>query len=554
MLKIIYPLIILVVNIGLASSQTNNANVELLTQKIGTAKGKNKTFEQKFEQSDQIPTVFKITINDVEHGNEICMMANAIDINPSQIIFEPKKDIIEIKAQITGGRKLIKILENGNSKDYINKIIFYSSEIEEARTLKNALEEFVKTSQEKNKQQQEKDYSKQDLLELIRSNTTEVTINDDRYNQKIDENNSNIIHLQREDLSKGTKEQFQFNLADLYQSQIDFETRRNQVFVSLNTKAGNKLIGYTKNGETGNYTNNTEVLMPSIEIAREYSDNLKQLIEIGENEETTDYSGYGYAECIIFLQKNIGKVDINKDTYVQSFETNTDNSYIFSITSQDVSKGVIYTYKVNAADLKKGKTRFDSKSNAVIIELETQDKSKLIGVSKNGDMDNYISSFIVQAPGIESARALSEVFSRFKELARETINDTNAFSNDNEARTFIKGAVYELVINTDTYEQSIEISDENNCSYVYEITDVSKNVNYRYEVNLQDVDVHKVIMDTNGPSVYVGIETKGKKKLIKSYKNGEVDKFIYQFTILMPDIEQARKFVPALKTMIARCE
>lgn len=528
---------------------------KILIEQVGNVKGKKKEFEQKIEQNNHHPYVVEIAIKEINSGKEIFMSVNAIDLNPSRVLFEAKKDMVEIKAQATGGRKLVKVIEDDNLENYVSEIVIYSSEIEEARIIKDALEEFVKIVHNNEKQTQQTTFSKDTLLQQVQSNTVGVTINDDSYKQKFDSdlNNSNIIFLEKEDISKAVKEEYKFNLADLYQNQIGFETSRNQVFVSIKTKGESKLIGYKKNGDIGNYRNNVKVMMPSVEAAREYSKNLKHLVQIANDEETTDYAGYDYNECVQFLNKNIGQVDINQDSYVQSFEVDTENNYIFSISSQDVTKGDKYTYKVNAADLKKGKTQFGTKGNEVIIKLETHNSEKLISTIKNEKISNYVSSYILRTSDIEIARAVSEVFTRFKELGRNAMDNLNAFNSINEAELFMKNTVGKLVINTDTYDQSIEPSNENNCIYSYEITDVSKDVHYRYELNLQDVDVHKIRIGTKGPQVFVGIETKGKKKLIKSYKNGEVDKFIYQFIILMSDIEQARRFIAAIKVATVNC-
>ncbi len=540
----------------ISPGQDLEEKVRFLTENTGTVQGKKKAYAQEFSQNTEHQYVVSVKITDKSSGDEIIKTVNTQDLNPSRILFEPKKDMVHIVGQVKGDKRLVKMVKDGQIQNYENKIVFYAADIEEARALTDALESLVELADKKNEDAKSSGLNKQELLEYFEEATGNVVINDENYQQKftIEEDNSNIIGVEIENVTKGTKEEFQVNAADLYLNRIDFGTKRNQVLVFFKTKADGRLISYVKDGEIGRYVNGFEIFMQSIEDARTYTSRLKEFVQISESEERTDFTGFSLDQCKDFLTQHIGKVVINQDAYEQSFTIDPENSLIFQIKSRDISKGEDLTYAVNTAYLHKGRTQFDTKRNAVLIELRTDNDRKLISTKMGEDAANYSNTVILRVKDIEAARDISEVFTRMKELAREEMDKQTAFSGIDQAERFIKESVGKLVINTDTYLQSIKLDNENTCLYTYEFTDVSKDVQYNYEFNFLDIDIHKIQFNTKGNQAIVILEVRGKNKLIKTYKDGETDKYVYQFQILAQDIEQARILVSALKLKTESCE
>lgn len=539
-----------------STGQDLEEKVQFLTENTGTVKGKKRVYDQEFSQSTDHPYVVSVKITDTNSGNEIIKTVNTQDLNSSRVLFEPKKDIVQIIGQVKADKKLVKIVKDGQIQNYESKIIFYAAGIEEARALTDALKSLVEMADKKVEDEKSSGLNKRELLAYFEEATGNVVINDENYQQKFtyEEDNSNIIGVEIENVTKGIKEVFQVNAADLYHNRIDFGTKRNKVLIFLKTKADSRLISYVKDGEIGSYVNGFEIFMQSIEVARTYTSRLKEFVQISESEERTDFTSFSLNQCKDFLTQHIGKVVINQDAYEQSFTIDPENSLIFQIKSRDISKGEDLTYAVNAAYLHKGRTQFDTKRNAVLIELRTDNDRKLISTKIGEDAANYSNTVILRAQDIEAARDISEVFTRMKELAREEMDKQTAFSGIDQAERFIKESVGKLVINTDTYLQSIKLDNENICLYNYEFTNVSKDVQYNYEFNFLDIDVHKIQFNTKGNQAIVILEVRGRNKLIKTYKDGEMNKYVYQFQILAQDIEQARILVSAFKLKTESCE
>ena len=545
--------IFLIANL-LAQDQELEESMDFLKENTVPVKDKRTEYRQTFSYDPENYLLLSISIVDSRKGEEIIMSVNAIDINPFLVKFEPSKEVVEITAGTNGGRDLVKVVEDGEIQNYDDELLFYASGIEEARQLADALKAVAEHAKENSETLLTVSNDKQTLLNEIDNAIQEVKVNDDVYVQdfSFDSENNNIVTFKISNAAGNEVEQFTVNIADLNLHKIDFETDREEVVIPLVTKGERDLIAYTENGETGNYTNELELKVNSIEEARMLEAQLEALVAMAEKEETVDYSSFSYQKCLDILRNNIGQVVINQDAYDQEFKVSSENDFVFIYTLNDVSEGEKYEYVVNAADFGKIPVNFDTDKNSVLIELKTAGDRELIRITENDEDVDYESEMEIRSPDVETARELAAVFSRFNQLALEKMEKSVAFPNVSEAENYVLSAVADVVVETDTYQQSLE-KGSSECLLKYNLTDVSDDTQYVYEFNLKDVDVNKIHFETDGGEALVTIQIKGGNDLIQVYENGEADDFTDEFQMKAKDIEQARKLETALKMMTESC-
>ncbi|SHI88355.1 hypothetical protein SAMN05444280_107102 [Tangfeifania diversioriginum] len=545
--------IFLIANL-LAQDQELEEKLDFLKENTVPVKDKRTEYRQTFSYDPENYLLLSISIVDSRKGEEIIMSVNAIDINPFLVKFEPSKEVVEITAGTNGGRDLVKVVEDGEIQNYDDELVFYASGIEEARQLADALKAVAEYAKDNSESLISVSNDKQTLLNEIDNAIQEVKVNDDVYVQEFsfDSENNNIVTFKISNATGDEVEQFTVNIADLNLHKIDFETDREEVVIPVVTKGERDLIAYTENGETGNYTNELELKVNSIEEARMLEAQLEALVALAEKEETVDYSSFSYQQCLDILQNNIGQVVINQDAYDQEFEISPDNDLVFIYTLNDVSEGEKYEYVVNAADFGKVPVNFDTDKNSVLIELKTAGDRELIRVTENNEDVDYESEMKIRSPDVETAREVAAVFSRFNQLALEKMEKSVAFPDVSEAENYVLSAVADVVVETDTYQQSLE-KGSSECLLKYNLTDVSDDTRYVYEFNLKDVDVNKIHFETDGAEALVTIQIKGENDLVQVYENGEADDFTDEFQIKAKDLEQARKLETAFKMMTESC-
>ncbi|MGM0620427.1 MAG: hypothetical protein ACQETJ_05225, partial [Bacteroidota bacterium] len=177
----------------------------------------------------------------------------------------------------------------------------------------------------------------------------------------------------------------------------------------------------------------------------------------------------------------------------------------------------------------------------------------LIKITENDEDVEYDNELEIRCPDVETARELAGVFTRFNQLALEKMENSNAFADVSEAESFVLSAVGDVVVETDSYLQSVEHGNSE-CLMIYHLTDVSDDTQYDYQFNLKDVDVNKIQFETKKGEALVTIHIKGGNDLVQVYENGEADNFTDEFQIKAKDIEQARKLETALKMMTEACD
>ncbi|MCB0806240.1 MAG: hypothetical protein KDC05_10615 [Bacteroidales bacterium] len=541
---------------GSIMAQTNGVdqNLQYMKDNTTTVNTKKTNYRQTFSSGEENPFILSFSTIETKNGDEKIQTVNAMDLSPYLIKFEPDKELVEITAGVNGGKDLVKIVENGEIQNYDDGLLFYASGIEEARKLTDNLKKIVEYASEHTSEMMNVSDQKETILNNLSQGIKEVKVNDDVFIQSFsfDNQNNYIITFTLSEASGDEVEKYTLNAIDINPHKTEFTTSGNEVLITILTKGKDDLIAYNENGETKNYTNEIELHAASIEEARLLEAQLKKLTNLSEKEEAVDYSQYSFDRSASSLVDNIGKVVINEDAWEQKFEINPNDSLLITYSILSVSDGENKEFTVNAADLGKIPATFRADGNALFIDLKASGDKELIRLKEGPEDISYVSEFEVRAPDIETAREIAGAFTQFNQLAMEKMKQSTAFADPAEAENYLLNKVDKVVIETDTYLQSMEKNGDE-CLMRYNITDVSDDTRYNYEFNLKDLDIYKIQFNTKGSEAFVNIEVKGGNDLVKSYENGEVDKYTDGFQIKAKDVEQARKIETALRMVTEKC-
>lgn len=105
------------------------------------------------------------------------------------------------------------------------------------------------------------------------------------------------------------------------------------------------------------------------------------------------------------------------------------------------------------------------------------------------------------------------------------------------------------------YDQKISFTEPAMVRYSYDETDQKGNrVNRAFEFNLADLDPYAVREQTQKDLISVSLVARNKQKLIKAYKNEEVQPYDAEIAIIAKDIENARAIAEIIKKAIPLAE
>lgn len=119
----------------------------------------------------------------------------------------------------------------------------------------------------------------------------------------------------------------------------------------------------------------------------------------------------------------------------------------------------------------------------------------------------------------------------------------------------LKQLVVPVQTGSKNYEPDISFTAPAVIRYSYVETDQKgKKDTYTYEFNLSDIDPYAVREHTQKDKISTVLAVRGKQKLVKVYKNEEVQPYANEVSILAQDIENARAISEAMKKGIAPAE
>lgn len=121
--------------------------------------------------------------------------------------------------------------------------------------------------------------------------------------------------------------------------------------------------------------------------------------------------------------------------------------------------------------------------------------------------------------------------------------------------TTLQKAIGPVQASSKSYEPKYALVQPAVIQYSYDEIDSKGNrTNYKYEVNVSDLDPYAVRELTQKDLINVVLAVKNKQKLVKVYKNEEVQPYNDQALIIAKDIENARQISEAIKKAIPSAE
>ena len=396
--------------------------------------------------------------------------------------------------------------------------------------------------------------SLEEKLDLLQSSVQKVMVKDVEYDQKLSYEKSSgyIITISISESKRGKVTEYSFNLFDLEKNKIKFDTRKNVAVVEIGTKGDKKVIKNVVDKKVGSYLNKISVRAEGVEAARSLHSQLKAAVEEAEKLQPDFFpKKTDLPELLSYLEKQIGKVQINDDVFEQSFSFQNDNNVIVTFASSDVNKSVSESMTLNFGDVNLRKIDFVTRGNTVYIEAETSGKRNLIEYSKNGEISGFKNRISLKANNIEEGRKVAEALGNLKELAdqnqKELFDPNSDWENTN---AYLQANIKKVSRNDDIFEQSIGKHGQSDQQLAFERIDKNRDKAERFIFNPSDLNGPKINFSTKGTNILVNCETKGKKSLIQYLDNGELGNYKNTFEIHVESIEQARALEKAMVRLV----
>ncbi len=526
--------------------------VEELTENIKTVNTAKITFEQEIKIVQ--PGVLSLIINEVDlkgERTELIFEFNLADIDPVMVREITEKEKMYVQLIVDNNQKLVTVLKNGEHDSYGKLVKIYAEDIDNARIIKEKIKELIPVAENIMETKFSLE-SYDEKLTWLTENVKLVNIDNSSYQQILskDEEHTGKVNLEVVETNEKSTEtrKFEFNLADINSNSLKFVVKGAMFSVVFETKGKRKIMKSLEDGKLSNYLYKIEIIAYNIENARDLRYIIDQTIPMAEEELKSSLPAVNELnEATTLLSKNIGNIVIGETTYDQSFLNDCITG--LSVVVDDMKKKVETRYEFNLSDINQNSIDYKISGKKFLLTFQTKGASKLVKVYENDEQQNYINNIQILCDDMENARLLLHVFKKTIPLCEANIVRLVPAEGLGSKIDWLIENTKEVTVEGTVFNQELErITEDNNKLRLTlrEITE-KKSTEYVYEFNLSDLNPNSLKYDISGKELSVNLITNYNTKVIKIYKDGEIQSYASEMNIYVTDIESARNVLLALK-------
>jgi hypothetical protein len=531
------------------------STVSQLQSKMSTVASGSKTYEQKIESPST--AVIKYSYDEVDSKGVKTLYAvefNLSDLDGYAIRQETQKDLIFVTLTIKNKQKMAKFYKNNEPTKYDETIRIHSKDVDNARAMIDILKKGIAPA-EKYMAGKFKFNNYNDMVTWLTSNIKNVTLGTKSITQSMAKGDfvgSIKYHLVESDGKSASDETYSFNLGDLNPNTISYKISGNRFALNVEASQNLKSISYFKDGQNKPFVDDIEIATNNVDEARDIKTVLSlaipKAIDLVKNDMPKLNSDKDALQALVGTIKEVktGGKTIGQSAEPNCITTITRNEQSSSSTEKN-------TFTFNWMDVNPNTYKIEVSGDKMFIDVATIDKKKLIMNFKNDKLDGYDPEVRIFADNIEVARRMKFIMDKTIEKCKASYKEPFPTNNAGTMVKWLNSKIGEVVVegvsDKQTFEQ-VEASDPNKIKFTSTTVKSNASVEEVYEFNLSDINPTTVDFDVKGKWVYVSFEANFKNKIIKYYKGGKIQPYVYQLDIAVADIETARNVISALKKSI----
>ncbi|MDW3211317.1 MAG: hypothetical protein R8N23_15685 [Reichenbachiella sp.] len=547
--------LLFVTNTSFAQQQEFNQLFSQLEQAIGTVETSKYKYEPEllFEHTSVIKYSYTKT-STKGTANSYAYELNIADIDPYTVRESTERDLIVVNIKIKNSQDLIKTFQDQEVKSYTEELQIVASDINNARKIREIIEKAIPIA-EKIMLNKLSLNNYNEMLDWLANNVKDATYSDETYAQSLqpDPQYAGKVNLSIVETGRSSKQaDYSFNLADININTVRFDISGSEFGLEFETKRKHKLIKYAEDGESKPFIDDIVIKTNNVEEARDLQTVLTLIIPEAEKQVEASFPKFNNKEEALAAVSSGTKVlTYGDNTFEQTFNADCLAEYV--ITEISESKSEKKQHNFNWIDINDKVIDYDISGSKMYIELITNKKQKLMKVIENGEVDPYDESFKLYCEDAENARQLQYAIKKSIELCRKSYRPAVPSTSLKAKIDWLTGAVKEVREGDDTYSQSLSLVEEGDLKK-FKFTkieiDEKGSSEHIYEVNFADLNERNIDFDISGRSISVVVETNFKEKIIKFYKDGEIQNYEDEFTIHANNVEESRNLIRGLVDIV----
>ena len=392
------------------------------------------------------------------------------------------------------------------------------------------------------------------ILSAIKEKVQEVQVDKSTFRQSIDildagKGKLRFVSSLTDEKGRTETGSYEFYISDLDKNTIIRKTSGKKLFVSMTVNNSQKFIRYYKGEKTDSYTNNLEILMSSADEASVLADLFREAIPLVKSAEIKWGTG---RDAMTWLKDNISGTGLEAPAAEQAFGFGEKKEYLAFFTRKTDQKGTRTEerYDFNILDIDAKSLTIKVSGTVLSVSVGCRGKNSYFRYERNSELQNYQDNFEILSGDVEQARMIISALTAASEKSVQPMPD---FGTLQKATDYLSGSVTDITSDKKTTGQKMSFTSGNGTSTSYvsaEADSKGKTVEERYEFYLSDIDASSLNFRVSGKKITIGCIPAGKAKLIKFYRDNNLQDFQNAVELLFPDIESARGAVEALKAAV----
>lgn len=479
---------------------------------------------------------------------------NIADIDPYTVRESTERDLIVVNLKIKNSQDLIKAFQDQEVKAYTKELQIVASDINNAREIRQILETAIPLAEKimLNKLSL-KNYN--EMLTWLEANIKDAIYTDESYTQSLqrDKAYAGKVNLSIIETGRSSKQiDYSFNLADINVNTVRFDISGSEFGLEFETKRKHNLIKFSQDGLSKPFINDIIIKTNNVEEARDLQTVLTLIIPEAEQQVESSFPVFrNKSDALAAVSSGTKTLTYGDNTYEQSFNADCLAEYV--ITQISESKSEKKQHNFNWIDINDKVIDYDISGSKMYIPLITNKKQKLMKVFDNGEQEPYDESFKLYCEDAENARRLQYAIKKSIELCRKGYQPLVPNNGLQSKISWLSGAVKEVREGGDTYSQRLMLVEEGKLDkfkFTKVEIDEKGSTELIYELNFADLNERNIDFDVSSRSISVKLETNFKEKIIKYYKNGEIQNYEDEFIIHTNNVEESRNLIRALVDIV----
>lgn len=533
-----------------------NEALNWLSQNITKSETSGTTCEQAFKAGTKsyLVTLETVSTDSKNVTQNMVYDFSLNDINRTKINMEVSEKTFRIELPARENNYYIRLKKGADQISYVKELAILSDELEQARSILNALVYLVTETPVPEKKVWS-DYSA--ALGFVKESLSQAKSSTSTLGQSFDFDASpsgivRYVTSKTDSKNVTTKNTESFYLTDL-QPVVPVEVSSKGITLNLMTKDKNKFIKEAAENSTLAYSGSVEIVVSDLDVARELANALEYAIGKSENG-LMEYSTLDNA--ISWMSANVGEVKIDDETINQTFNVNTNDENKIElkvVTTGKTGVAVTENFEIYPEDLKPEDLKIKVSGKKLAVNLSTG-KFKYIKTFKDNVLQNYSDDAEILFDDVLKAKNFLTAVTMLRNkslVADRTMNDKAS------AWSFIVENTKKLELVGESIDQKMGQRENNPCKAELTRTETnSKGVSVEniYEFLVSDIDAKYSEISISSKSLKVTLVTKGKEKLIKPYKNGETGNYVASFDIHVDNVLVAKKLIAAFGSLANMCK